>query len=79
MQKFYEMQKEVYKRDPKVKLILSDSNSIKKYGFIQVNAYEKTERTLDYILDNIQNCEDKRKEFFVSEDTNAEILNHKVQ
>ena len=73
------MQKEVYKRDPKIKLILSDKSSIKKYGFVQVNANDKIERILDYILDNIENCEDKRKEFFVSEDTNAELLNHKIQ
>lgn len=73
------MQSTVLQHDPRVRVILSDSFSADKFGFVQVNVRKPVEQIVDFVERKVETASRQRKRFFKSKDSDAFALTHSIK
>lgn len=73
------MQSKVLQHDPRVRLILSNSFSTQKFGFVQINVQKPIEQIIDYVERHVDSVPRERKQFFKSGKSDAHALTHSIK
>lgn len=76
---YMQMQDSVMMHDPNVKIIISKSKSLKKFGFIQIDMNMEIEEIIEYIQQNLNLMPDERKKFFESDNLLANQLSQTIK
>lgn len=73
-ERFQEVQGGVLQRDPRVRVVLSDSASSAKFGFVQIDVRSPVAKALRQIERSLPALAAQRRKFFRSGESSAEAL-----